>query len=138
MRPRLVENRVLVYKTSPQYRRGRAGYISVFKDQSGCQGRFRPFAQGFKGPRATITPLGNRKDTRLVPSRQCLFHSQKSLSLLAMCVYSFHIVTGLSLSHRKESNMKTYRKHHQPAFKRRYVNKMPDGKGDHPEELGSE
>ena len=30
-----VEPCVLVYKTSPQNRRGRAGYVSVFKDQSG-------------------------------------------------------------------------------------------------------
>ena len=105
VRPRGVKpKRVLVYKTSPQNRRGRAGYVSVFKDQSGCQGRFRPFAQGFKDPRATITPLGNKLVTRLFPSRQCLSTVKRPPALLA-CVYSRALATLHAV--RKETTMKT-------------------------------
>ena len=114
VRPRGVKpKRVLVYKTSPQNRRGRAGYVSVFKDQSGCQGRFRPFAQGFKDPRATITPLGNKLVNRLVPIRQCLFHSHGAVSPTNVCVLFPHRQPHLSGGHRsfpvvrKDLTMKT-------------------------------
>lgn len=74
----------------------------------------------YKAYLQTVEDELDRKDTRLVPSRQCLSTVKRPTALLA-CVFSFHAVTGLSPSPERKMKMKTtpYRKHHQPGTKRR-------------------
>ena len=112
-RARTLDRPVMSRLLSPTELVAQINDISVFKDQSGCQGRFRPFAQGFKDPRATITPLGNKLVARLVPSRQCLFHSHGAVSPTNVCVLFPHRQPHLSGGHRsfpvvrKDLTMKT-------------------------------
>ena len=88
----------------------------------------------YKAYPQTVEDELDRKDTRLVPSRQCLFHSHGAVSPTNVCVLFPHRQPHLSGGHRsfpvvrKETTMKTIsgnREHHQPdtAEKRRLVNR---------------